>query len=29
MGVELAGALKNLVAIGTGVLDGAGFGINT
>ncbi|CAD8170464.1 unnamed protein product [Paramecium pentaurelia] len=29
VGVELAGALKNLVAIGTGVLDGAGFGINT
>ncbi len=29
IGVELAGALKNVVAIAAGVLDGMGFGYNT
>ncbi len=29
MGVELAGALKNVVAIAAGVLEGLGFGYNT
>lgn len=29
VGVELGGALKNPLAIGAGLIDGAGFGINT
>jgi glycerol-3-phosphate dehydrogenase (NAD(P)+) len=29
LGVELGGAFKNVIAIGTGILDGAGFGDNT
>ena len=29
VGVELGGALKNPLAIGAGMIEGAGFGINT
>ncbi len=29
MGVELGGALKNVMAIGTGITEGLGFGLNT
>jgi glycerol-3-phosphate dehydrogenase (NAD(P)+) len=29
MGVEVGGAVKNVIAIGTGIADGAGFGANT
>lgn len=29
IGVELAGALKNVVAIGAGIIEGAGFGYNS
>jgi len=29
IGVELGGALKNVMAIGTGIADGLGFGLNT
>lgn len=29
MGVELGGALKNVMAIGTGIAEGLGFGLNT
>jgi glycerol-3-phosphate dehydrogenase len=29
IGVELAGAVKNIVAIGAGILEGLGFGMNT
>ena len=29
MGVEIAGSLKNVIAIATGICDGAGFGDNT
>ena len=29
LGVEVGGAVKNVIAIGTGIADGAGFGANT
>lgn len=29
IGVEIAGALKNVLAIGAGIIEGSGFGINT
>jgi glycerol-3-phosphate dehydrogenase (NAD(P)+) len=29
MGVEVGGAVKNVIAIGSGIADGAGFGANT
>ena len=29
IGVEIAGALKNILAIGAGVIGGSGYGINT
>lgn len=29
IGVEIAGALKNVLAIGAGIIQGSGFGINT
>ena len=29
LGVELGGAFKNVIAIGAGIIDGAGFGDNT
>lgn len=29
LGVELGGAIKNVIAIGAGIIDGAGFGDNT
>jgi glycerol-3-phosphate dehydrogenase (NAD(P)+) len=29
IGCEIAGALKNVLAIGAGIIEGSGFGINT
>ena len=29
IGVEIAGALKNILAIGAGLIEGSGFGFNT
>lgn len=29
IGVEIAGAMKNIYAIGAGIIEGAGFGYNT
>lgn len=29
IGVEIAGALKNVLAIGAGIIEGSGYGINT
>lgn len=29
IGVEIAGALKNVVAIGAGIIEGSGYGYNT
>jgi glycerol-3-phosphate dehydrogenase (NAD(P)+) len=29
MGVEVGGAVKNVIAIGSGIADGMGFGANT
>ena len=29
LGVELGGAFKNVIAIGAGIIDGPGFGVNT